>query len=299
MGSRSKFFVAVFSFFLLLSLTIHLFDARPVLGQGKQPLLAQENLIAWCIVPFDSKKRAPAERLAMLKQLKLSQYAYDWRHEHLDSFAEEIKLAKQNKIFIAAVWMWIEDNADQPGKLSDDNQRLLKIIQEEGLVSQLWVGFNSSYFAAESDEDKVRRGADMLRYIKEAAGTSCSGIGLYNHGDWFGDPENQITILKSLNDPFYGIIYNFHHAHSQIDRFPALLKEMLPYLWTVNIDGMKKDGPQILPVGSGTSERGMIETLIKSGFKGTIGILGHKDDEDVAIVLRRNLDGLRQLEKSL
>ena len=172
-------------------------------------------------------------------------------------------------------------------------------MKDQGLVSQLWVGFNNNYFAGDSDDDKVRRAAEMLKSVREAAGASCSGIGLYNHGDWFGEPENEIAILKVLNDPFYGIIYNFHHAHSQIDKFPSLLKDMMPYLWTVNIDGMKKDGPMILPVGSGTEERSMISTLIKSGFKGTVGILGHIEEEDVAVVLKRNLDGLRQVEKGL
>ena len=31
-------------------------------------LFARDNLIAWCIVPFDSKKRKPEERAAMLEQ---------------------------------------------------------------------------------------------------------------------------------------------------------------------------------------------------------------------------------------
>ena len=33
----------------------------------KTDVLRRENLVAWCIVPFDAKKRGPAERAAMLK----------------------------------------------------------------------------------------------------------------------------------------------------------------------------------------------------------------------------------------
>ena len=72
---------------------------------------------------------------------------------------------------------------------------------------------------------------------------------------------------------------------------------MSPWLWTVNIDGMKKDGPQILPVGSGDQEIGMLRALKKSGFKGSIGILGHIEDQDVEQVLQGNLNGLRKIEK--
>lgn len=32
-------------------------------------LFARTNLVAWCIVPFDAKKRGPEERAAMLEKL--------------------------------------------------------------------------------------------------------------------------------------------------------------------------------------------------------------------------------------
>ena len=262
-------------------------------------MLAQENLVAWCIVPFDSKQRNPEERIAMLKRLNFSQYAYDWRHEHLASFAEEIRLAQRNKIYIAAVWMWIDGELDSPGKLSEDNEQLLKIMKDEGLVTQLWLGFNSNFFDSGIDQQKITKGVEMISYLRDKTKGTITSIGLYNHGDWFGEPENQIKIVKALNDPGVGLIYNFHHGHSQIDAFPSLLKEMSPWLWTVNLNGMKKDGPQILTVGSGDRELDMIRVLNNSGFRGTIGILGHIETEDVEVVLKRNLDGLRRLEKQL
>jgi hypothetical protein len=36
-----------------------------------------------------------------------------------------------------------------------------------------------------------------------------------------------------------------------------------------------------------------------SGFNGTIGILGHVEDEDARVVLERNLSGLQALLKKL
>jgi sugar phosphate isomerase/epimerase len=235
----------------------------------------------------------------MLKRLNFSQYAYDWRHQHLSTFAEEIKLAKESKVHIAAVWMWIDKTADSPGKLSEDNERLLSIMKETGLQTQLWVGFNNNFYDYDNDATKIARGVEMLKFLREYTRSQASSIGLYNHGDWFGEPENQIKILNELNDPGVGLIYNFHHAHKQIDSFPALLKKMSPWLWTVNLNGMKKGGPQILPIGSGDEEKEMLKELMKSGFHGSIGILGHIEDEDVEQVLQRNLNGLRKLEKEL
>ena len=37
-------------------------------GKNVPALFARKNLIAWCIVPFDSKKRGPEERAAMLER---------------------------------------------------------------------------------------------------------------------------------------------------------------------------------------------------------------------------------------
>src|SRR5262249_40928452 len=45
-------------------------------------LFRQDNLVAWCIVPFDAKKRGPEDRAAMLERLGFKHFAYDWRAEH-------------------------------------------------------------------------------------------------------------------------------------------------------------------------------------------------------------------------
>lgn len=266
---------------------------------GARKLFDQKNLIAWCIVPFDSKNRNPEERVEMLRRLKFSQYAYDWRHQHLDSFASEIKIAKEKKVRIAAVWLWIDRNADKVGKLSDDNLRVLDIIKSSGLQTDLWVGFNHNFFDDMDEAAKVSAGVEMVRYLRELTGSFVKNIGLYNHGDWFGDPVNQVKIVQSISDPGVRIVYNFHHGHAQVNDFPALVKAMKPYLMAVNVNGMKKDGPQILPVGSGDEEKEMLRTLLQSGYSGPIGLLGHIETEDVEVVLRGNLDGLKKLTGQL
>jgi sugar phosphate isomerase/epimerase len=91
------------------------------------------------------------------------------------------------------------------------------------------------------------------------------------------------------------MIYNFHHAHGQINDFPALLTKMLPYLKTVNINGMKPEGPKILPLGQGDKELDMLKTLKESGYNGPIGILGHVETADVKVILEGNLKGLKSL----
>lgn len=263
--------------------------------KSAQQLFDQENLVAWCIVPFDSKNRSPEERIEMLKRLSFSQYAYDWRHQHLDSFANEIRLAEDNHVNIVAVWLWIDKNADKPGQLSEDNERMLDILEKSGLKTALWVGFNHNYFEQTDDADKVSAGAEMIKYLRVRTGKFVTTVGLYNHGDWFGNPLNQLKIVNRLQDPNVGIVYNFHHAHAQIDDFSSIVAAIKPYLLTVNLNGMRRSGPQILPIGSGDEENKMLQTLTAAGYNGPIGILGHIETEDVEVVLKRNLDGLKKL----
>ena len=259
-------------------------------------IFEKDNLYAWCIVPFDKLERTPLERIEMLKNLGIKSYGYDWRNEHLATMEEEFLIAKKNNIAIECVWMWIDSNYDKKDKLSEWNEELLKKVQNVNLKTTIWLGFHENYFQDLSQEAAMSKGVETINYISNKVEEIECKLAFYNHGSWIGEPENQIKIIEKLEGPKIGIVYNFHHGHDQIEKFPHLLKIMMPYLVAVNINGMNVNGPKILPVGSGDLDKQMLQSLLNSGYKGRVGILGHVEEEDVEIVLKRNLDGLRNLE---
>ena len=262
-------------------------------AQQEPSLFSKKNLVAWCIVPFDKMKRTPARRAEMLKELGITQLAYDWRQEHLPSMAEEIRTLRKNHIKLKAVWFWVDGHGDRI--VDEAGEFVLKTLEENDVRTELWLSFNDGFFAGLTDGEKLDKAVKAIDILhRKAADIGCS-LQLYNHGGWFGEPENQVRIIESLAAPDIGIVYNFHHGHDQIQDFPRLLKIMKPYLTTVNINGMRKEGPMILPVGQGDEELAMLKALKASGFKGTIGILSHTDEEDAKVVLRRNLEGLKSL----
>lgn len=263
--------------------------------QNDRPNLDMENLYAWCIVPFDNQERSPEERIQMLKELGFQSYVYDWREKHLPEMAGEWRLAKEQGVEVMGVWLWIDDRADRPGRLSEANEKIFQTLAEVGLKTQIWLGFNANYFENLSDEASVQKGVEIIRYLGEKAGALGCKIALYNHGDWFGEPENQVRIIQELPELEVGIVYNFHHGHHQIDRFQEIAKAMAPHLWAVSLNGMRKDGPKILPIGQGDSEGKMLTILQEAGFKGPYGILGHVEEADVRQILERNLAGLKGL----
>jgi len=255
-----------------------------------------DNYFAWCIVPFDNQNRTPEERVEMLKELGFESYAYDWRTEHLPEMAREIKLARKNGIDINAVWMWIDEN-NSIGNLSEDNQKVLDVLEETNLKTQIWMSFPEDYFEGMTDDERIKKAVSMIAYISDEAKKRSSTVGLYNHGGWFGNPDNLVQIVEALPENEVGIIFNFHHAHELLNDYPEMVENMMPYLWAVNLNGMKPEGPKILPIGQGTKEKEMIEILKKNGYNGPWGILGHRTDADVKLVLQKNKKGVKKIMK--
>jgi hypothetical protein len=256
-----------------------------------------ENLVAWCVVPFDSEERGPAARVDMLRDLGFTKFAYDWRDQHLPGFPQEVGLLNQNQIELTAVWWWIDGQGED--LLNSGNQKLLHYLDSLDISCDIWMSFSDGYFDGLDDAAKLDRAVESVKLLHQKAGEVDCKLMLYNHGSWFGDPNNQVAIIEKSGLDDIGIVYNFHHAHQQIEQFPELLKAMLPYLNTVNINGMNEDGPKILTVGQGHREAEMLQVLAASGFEGHIGIIGHLEEEDVAQVLKRNIQGLEQIVKSL
>ncbi len=89
---------------MLLGTVVLALSAPALRADPPKDVFAQDNLVAWCIVPFDAKKRGPAERVEMLKKLGFKKYAYDWRAEHLPTFDEEVGLLMKAGIELTAVW---------------------------------------------------------------------------------------------------------------------------------------------------------------------------------------------------
>jgi sugar phosphate isomerase/epimerase len=254
----------------------------------KADVFAQDNLVAWCIVPFDAKKRGPAERVEMLQKLGFKKYAYDWRAEHLPTFDEEVGLLKKAKIELTAVWF--------PANLGDDAKKLLAVIKKHDVKPQLWITMGDP--AGADKPAKVENTAKVIKPIAEEAEKLGCTVALYNHGGWFGEPENQVAIIEALKLKNVGIVYNQHHGHDHFAKFPELLKLMKPHLLALNLNGSikggDKAGKKIVPLGAGELDLTMLTAIRDSGYTGPIGILGHTQD-DAAERLADNLDGLKWL----
>jgi sugar phosphate isomerase/epimerase len=262
-------------------------------------LFDRANLVAWCIVPFDAKKRGPEERAAMLAKLGFAQFAYDYRVEHIPTFDAELAALKRHGVRLLAWWF--------PRTLNDEARLILDALQRHEVRGvQLWVtGGGTPTKSPEEQRARVAAEAARLRPIAEAAAKLDGTVALYNHGAWFGEPENQLEIvahLRAAGITNVGLVYNLHHGHDHVARFPALLAHMKPHLLALNLNGTvpggDKRGQKIVPLAQGELDAQLLAAIRDSGWRGPIGILNHTD-EDAEGRLRDNLAGLDWLRAKI
>ncbi len=263
-------------------------------SNNTKSLINVEEVSPWCILGFDSLERTPKQRIAMLKEMGFTRYGYNRGKGEFGEMQKEFNLAKANNIEIVSVFVWLNAKRDSIGKLSPSNQTLLSNLELVEQKPTIWLSFSNNFFKELSQEESIELSIEMIQFVKLKADQLGCKLALYNHHGWFGNPHNQVKILEKLKDDSITMVYNFHHAQEYVNEFPEIVKKITPYLSFVNLNGVKKEGPQILPIGKGDYEFEMMEHLNKEGFNGPWGILGHVKTEDVQKVLKRNVDGLKQ-----
>jgi quinoprotein glucose dehydrogenase len=219
----------------------------------------------------------------MVKRVGLPAVAYDWRPEHVPQFETEILEYQKQGLRYFAFW--------------GQHDEAYRLFEKYRLAPQFWAMIPKP--TATTQDASVKEAAGKLLPTVQRAAKLGSPVALYNHGGWGGEPENMVAVCRALREQHgatnVGIVYNLHHGHDHVDRLPAALALMKPYLLCLNLNGMTRDGDKIgrkiLPLGAGELDLGLLRIIRDSGYRGPIGILGHTQN-DAEEQLRDNLDGL-------
>jgi hypothetical protein len=76
---------------------------------------------------------------------------------------------------------------------------ILDVIARHGITPQLWITGSGETPADEAARSAmIEAEAARIRPIAIAAAPLGCPVALYNHGGWFGEPENQISIIERL-----------------------------------------------------------------------------------------------------
>jgi sugar phosphate isomerase/epimerase len=261
---------------------------------GQPGLFDRQNLTAWCVVPFDSRKRGPEERAEMLQRLGFKSFAYDWRPKDVPTFDAEVEALNKHGINLVAWWF--------PTDAGDPSARtILEVVKRHGIQPQLWVMGSGSSTKTEAEQvQRTDQEAERIRKIVELAAPYGCKVELYNHNGWFGQPDNEVAVIERLKQKGVGgvgMVYNFSHGHGDIADFPAIWKRIEHYVVAVNVTGMVMNG-RIIPPSQGDKELEMMRTIQQSGWHGPIGLIAEQGG-DAEVTLGNNLRGLDWLKKEL
>lgn len=255
--------------------------------------LQREQLVAWCIVPFDASQRGPRERASMLRDLGLTRLAYDWREEHVPSWDDELDALQAADIELTAFWC----NSTLSPRENPGVQRIVEFLERRHVATQLWMMMPEQELQQITDEQqRVARAAQALRELAEWVRPLNCQVGLYNHGGWSGQPQTMVKIMQQLEElDNVGLVYNFHHAHDDLAGFPEDLHAMQPYLLCLNLNGLTPGGPKIQTFGEGELDRDILSWMRQVRYQGPVGILDHREELDARESLLLNLRGLERL----
>jgi hypothetical protein len=141
--------------------------------------------------------------------------------------------------------------------------------------------------------------------VKVASAYGCR-VDLYNHHGWFGIVDNELAIIKRLEQmgiTNVGIVYNFAHSrdslHDDADRFAPLWERMKGYVVTINLAGLSGSDNIVLPSKGGDRELDMMRIIQASGWTGPVGLKGALGSGDAEENLRQNLAGVREIVAEL
>ncbi|MGX5819290.1 sugar phosphate isomerase/epimerase family protein [Chitinophaga lutea] len=266
----------------------------PVPAQRKPvDVFAKDNLVAWCIVPFDSKERSPQQRAAMLNDLGITRLAYDWRVRHVPTFDAEMDALKAHNIRLEAFWL-----PSGPDPANDPYiDTIFSLLRRHQVKTQLWcMLYGIPGEEGMTRQERIKASAKPLAWLARKAQEIGCTLGLYNHNGWFGEPENQLDIIQTIGLPNVGIVYNFSHSETQIRHFREFFPKILPHLHALNITGLiDADSAVVVPVGKGNLEAGLMRYVRESGYRGPIGIINESFAPDAADGLRMNIEGIKKI----
>lgn len=128
---------------------------------GAGTLWARDNLVAWCVAPWDAKKRGPEERARMLARLGFKHYAYITLSKETDAELDaEIEALKERGINLLASYFPFD--ADNPLA-----RKTLELFKRRSVQPQLWVELSPENFAWPKNQEEwtklVPEGPPMLQ----------------------------------------------------------------------------------------------------------------------------------------
>jgi sugar phosphate isomerase/epimerase len=152
-----------------------------------------------------------------------------------------------------------------------------------------------------SAPDGDARATAVVREVADLAAASGLRVALYPHVGFFvARIEDALRVMKNVDRPNVGVTFNLAHFLAAKDEpnLDARLKEALPHLFMVSINGAEHEGGWdrlIQPLDRGAFDvYGLLKKLVALGYDGPIGLQCYKVPGDAEENLRRSMAAWRE-----
>jgi hypothetical protein len=135
------------------------------------------------------------------------------------------------------------------------------VIKRHDIHPQLWVMGGGGPTKTEAEQaQRIEQEAERVQQIVVLAAPCRCKVELYNHNGWFGQPDNEVAVIKRLREKGVDgveMVYNFSHGHGDMAEFPSIWRRIAPFVIAVNVSGMVAD-ERLIPPSQGDKELDML-----------------------------------------
>jgi len=242
---------------------------------------------------------APTGQMALLKEVGYA--GFSWRPGA--DINQIIKDAAGIDLKVYAVYAGLSLTKD---KFSGDHSSTIASLKDTGVI--IWLPIMSKDFKP-SSEDGDAVAVPALQAMADCAARNNVRIALYPHtGFWIERVQDAVRVAKKVNSPNLGVTFNLCHCLmvGDEDKITDLLKEAMPYLFLVTINGADTGAGRtkwdrlIRPLDEGSKDLlPFLKALKQSGYRGPVGLQGYGVKLPAGENIKRSWAGWQKLNARL
>jgi len=230
-------------------------------------------------------------KVRLLKKLGFWGIDYTLNHDQLPHLLELLDAAD---IHLACVYLSpaLEDKPDE--RLPASVKRM------KGRPVRVELALRSNAFKS-SDPAGDQRGLELIHRASDLCADTGPVVSIYPHrGIWTERVEDGVRLARLSGRKNVGTNFNLVHWKWVEPTEPPqrVLKEALPHLFSVSINGL--EGDKIVPLDQGDFDLlSFIKTVEQVGYRGQVGLQGYGVPGRSADHLKRSMDKWREIARQL
>jgi sugar phosphate isomerase/epimerase len=224
-----------------------------------------------------------AEHQSIESQVQLvKELGFDgWGPAYKPDLPDTLKIMDRSGVRLSALYVPLTFDANGP-KCDPTLARNMELLRGRGTI--IWLVVRSEKKAPQSPEND-KAAVTAIREVATLAEPVGLQLAIYPHmGDYVAGTRDALRMVKAVDRPNVGLSFNLCHW-LRVDGYgdlQPLLKEMMPHLFVVSINGADRRDPDfknwnryIQPLGEGDFDvQGLMKSLRSLGYRGPVGLQG-------------------------